>query len=67
MLTNFELGLGSGSWTKFTRYMSRFLLLREWHDTDVSPRRRKDALREGKELMESVTNVSNSLFVDQSA
>ncbi len=60
MLKNFELGWGSGSWTKFARYKSQFLLLREWRDTDVSPRRSKDALKEGKELMESVANVQLS-------
>ncbi len=47
-LLNLGPSLSGGNLPKFTLPMSRLVLLREWRDMDVSPRRRKDTLREGE-------------------
>ncbi len=55
-LTNVELSWGSGNWTKFAGCMSRSLLLKEWCDICVSPRRKQYVMREG-----GVDGVSNEV------
>ncbi len=46
-LINLGPSLSGGNLPKFTLPMSRLVLLREWRDMDVCPRR-KDTLREGE-------------------